>query len=211
MMRFIPENCRNWSFGFIALLVLSLIPAVVVGALHGHWGTVFLAVTAAVFMLLPFVLQVTFSFYLPRVFSFFLALFVYGTLFLGEVHRFYYGVWWWDIMLHTASAFAIGLIALMIIRFNVSRKTVQAKPVLLSIFAFSFAIMIGALWEIFEFSGDQLFGLNMQKDGLVDTMTDIIVDTVGALVAAVIGYFYLSPKAQSPLDPILEKVVTENT
>ena len=42
-----------------------------------------------------------------------------------------------------------------------------------------FAITIGALWEVFEFGMDQLFGLNMQKSGLLDTMGDLI------------GFFYM--------------------
>ena len=61
--------------------------------------------------------------------------------------------------------------------------------------------MIGALWEIYEFTGDGLFGLNMQKymlengtqlvgrAALGDTMKDIIVDVLGSLLASVIGFF----------------------
>ena len=211
LLEYIPENCRNWSFGLIAFLALSLMPALWVAITHANWGTTFLAVTAIVFLLLPFALQAKFDIYVPRVFSFALALFVYATLVSGEMNRFYYDVWWWDLMLHSASAFAFGLIGLIIIRINVSTKTILAKPVILSIFVFSFALMIGVIWEIFEFSGDQLLGLDMQKDGLNDTMTDFIVNTIGALVAAVIGYFYLLLHKETPFDPVLEKTVVGNT
>lgn len=210
-LKHIPENCRNWSFLVIVLLVLSLIPPLVVGVVHGVWGTVFLSLVAIVFILLPFLVQAHTGFYLPRAFSFFLAFFVYGTLFLGEINRFYYSVWWWDLMLHFASAFAFGLIGLIVLVFSVSRKTLTAKPITLALFAFSFALMVGVLWEIFEYTGDQLFNMDMQKDGLHDTMGDFIINTAGALVAAGIGYFFLSPKKESPLDPVLEKVVEENT
>ena len=139
------------------------------------------------------------------------AFFVYATLFLGEANRFYYDVWWWDVMLHSGSAFAFGLIGLIILMLSLSRKIIAAKPLMLSLFAFSFALMIGVLWEIFEFAGDQLFGMDMQKDGHMDTMWDLIVDTIGAFVAAVIGYFYLTPHTPAtPLDSVLEKVVKEN-
>lgn len=207
----VPENCRNWSFLILMLLELSLVPALVAAVREGVWGTVFLAATAMVFIALPFVLQARTGFYLPRVFSFSLAVFVYATLFLGEVNRFYYDVWWWDLVLHFASAFAFGLIGLMMLLFSVNQRVLSAKPVILSIFAFSFALMIGVLWEIFEFAGDQLFNMDMQKDGLIDTMTDFIVNTAGALVASVIGYFYLSPTGSTPLDAVIEKVVEENT
>ena len=61
-------------------------------------------------------------------------------------------------------------------------------------------MMLGAIWEIYEFTIDGLMQLNMQKyalengvalvgrAALIDTMSDLIVDAVGAFVIAVIGY-----------------------
>ena len=77
------------------------------------------------------------------------------------------------------------------------------SPFFVSLFAFCFAVTIGAVWEIYEFTADGLMGFNMQKytlaDGtqlvghaaLADTMKDIIVDCIGALIATVIGYISL--------------------
>lgn len=208
----IPDNCRNWTFGFMVLLVVSLVPALLGGIATENWQTAFLATATIIFILLPFSLQARFGVYIPRAFSFALALFVYATLFLGEVQQFYYEVWWWDLMLHSGSAFAFGLFGLIVLMISLEKKVIEAKPILLSLFAFSFALMIGVLWEIFEFAGDQLFGLDMQKDGLIDTMWDLIVDTVGAFVAAVVGYFYLTPHTPPTVfDPVLERTIKENT
>jgi hypothetical protein len=60
-----------------------------------------------------------------------------------------------------------------------------------ALFAFLFAFSLGAVWEIVEFGVDQGFGTNMQKSGLVDTMWDLIVDAVGALVIALLGYLHI--------------------
>ena len=75
-----------------------------------------------------------------------------------------------------------------------------------SLFAFCFALACGALWEIFEFSGDRLLNMDMQKfrppagttelvtdswrydAGLIDTMTDIIMDAASALAVSVLGF-----------------------
>ena len=57
--------------------------------------------------------------------------------------------------------------------------------------SFGFAVTIGTLWEIFEFLMDWFFGFNMQKSGLVDTMTDLLINAIGAAIAAAIGYFYV--------------------
>jgi len=211
LLGFVPDNCRNWSALLLGALLLSLIAAIVLAVTAGNWQSAFLAGATIIFILLPFALAKQFDIYVPRVFSFALALFVYATLFLGEANRFYYDVWWWDVMLHSGSAFAFGLLGLIVLMLSVSKQTITAKPIVLSVFAFSFSLMIGVLWEIFEFSGDQLFNMDMQKDGLNDTMWDFIVNTIGAAVAALIGYFYLTPHTpETPLDPVLEKVVEKN-
>ena len=69
-------------------------------------------------------------------------------------------------------------------------------------FALCFAVTVGVLWEIYEFSFDGLLGLNMQKfrleDGtqligraaLQDTMKDLIVDVVGAATVVAWGYLH---------------------
>ena len=71
----------------------------------------------------------------------------------------------------------------------------------MSIFAFCFALAVGTIWEIYEFACDGLLSLNMQKfaledgtlligrEALQDTMEDLIVDAVSALVVVTMGYF----------------------
>ncbi|NLC76313.1 MAG: hypothetical protein GX750_01650, partial [Clostridia bacterium] len=67
--------------------------------------------------------------------------------------------------------------------------TVQLSAVFVSFFSFCFAVAMGAVWEIYEYFMDQVFGFNMQRGSLDDTMTDLILDTVGAALFAVLGYF----------------------
>ena len=57
--------------------------------------------------------------------------------------------------------------------------------------------------------------MNMQKSGLVDTMTDLIVDVFGAALAAVFGYRYLKLKRQRPIEQAVmanvDEAVDKNT
>src|SRR5690606_29339335 len=76
---------------------------------------------------------------------------------------------------------------------------------LMAVLAFCFAVALGALWEIFEFFMDSAFNLNMQKArdlelvydefdtrlGVIDTMVDLILNSIGAGIASIAGYFYL--------------------
>ena len=65
------------------------------------------------------------------------------------------------------------------------------SPLLIALFSFTFSLALGALWEIFEFSMDQIFLTNMQTSGVVDTMWDLIADALGAFSMSVIGFLHL--------------------
>ena len=66
-----------------------------------------------------------------------------------------------------------------------------APPSAIAFITFCVAMMVGAMWEVFEFSMDIAFGLNMQKSGLNDTMIDLVLNAVGGLIASLTGYVYL--------------------
>lgn len=52
------------------------------------------------------------------------------------------------------------------------------------------AVAIGAFAEMIEFLQDLILGTSYQP-GLEDTMIDLIADTLGGIIIAVPGYFYL--------------------
>ena len=156
-------------------------------------------------------LNKTVDFHIPKTLLTFALFFIYATLFLGEVENFYERFWWWDAVLHTGSAIGFGIVGVTILAILFRKQKVHASPFIIAVFAFSLAVAIGAVWEIFEFAMDQIFGLNMQKSGLVDTMWDLIVDSIGALLAALGGYFYLSKSDISgPISNLIEEAVEEN-
>jgi hypothetical protein len=129
---------------------------------------------------------------LPASYQIIILAFIFAAQYLGELNAYYYKYWWWDSMLHTLSGVILGFVGVLLVYIlNKEEKIdVYLSPFFVALFAFTFAVATGALWEIFEFAMDAFFGLNMQKSGLVDTMWDLIVDSIGALVAAVYGYLY---------------------
>ncbi len=135
--------------------------------------------------------------------------FVFGTLFLGEVYDFYERFWWWDIVLHGLSAMGFGIVGFLFAFYLFQGDKYAAPPWALALIAFCFALSIGTLWEVFEFAMDQLFGLNMQKSGLVDTMSDLIVDAVGALVGAGAGFLWLKGQ-ETTISGLIEEFVATN-
>ena len=91
------------------------------------------------------------------------------------------------------------------------------RPSFLALFAFCFSQAISALWEIFEFAMDQLFGLTMQKpmlgdaSGLTDTMWDLKVNAVGAAIFSLAGWRYLIRVRTSFLDSWSKRFIDRNS
>lgn len=154
---------------------------------------------------LPSLLERRFHFELPTALYLLYIVFLYCAIFLGEVRDFYYAVPQWDTILHGMSSIMAGVFGFTVVAMlnRDERIAINLSPGFVALFAFCFAVTLGTLWEIYEYSFDGLLGMNMQKfrtsDGvvlsghaaLVDTMKDIIVDSIGALVASAAGYFSL--------------------
>lgn len=183
---------RGSKFPYLTQLVWIILSlATVFAIISQHWSNVFVTVSALLLTILPVVFSERYEIRLPPTFFVAISLFVFGTLFLGEVADFYNRFWWWDILLHGASAIGFGVVGFLFVFYLFEGDKYAAPPWALGMFAFCFALAMGAVWEIFEFGMDLLFALNMQKSGLFDTMTDLIVDAVGALIGAVSGFFWI--------------------
>ena len=52
-----------------------------------------------------------------------------------------------------------------------NKKATNINKLFVMLFVFSFAILIGVLWEVFEYSMDKLFLKDMQKDSIVDRLS----------------------------------------
>ncbi len=177
---------------------------------RGQWQTALIALVTFILTLLPFFFQQRFKLSIPNYFIVAIVFFLAATLFFGEASGFYEKFWWWDLLLHGFSAIGFGILGFVILLYLCQSSKLTASSFLISFFAFSFAIAIGALWEIFEYAADQTLGTNMQKSGLPDTMTDLIIDSVGALVASICGYVYLQFGSKSFLSSLIHPVLTEN-
>jgi hypothetical protein len=146
------------------------------------------------------------------------VLFVFATLFLGEVHGYYERFWWWDVVLHTTSGLLLGLVGFMIVYIlnEDSHVDLHMQPSFVALFAFFFAVGLGAIWEIFEFAMDRFFGTNMQPatagdpSGLTDTIQDLIVDTLGAAIVSLAGWRYLARARTSPVDNWAKRFIQRN-
>ena len=201
------ERLQRW----IAMLLQIAILAVLVGALwERQWLVGFTAAVVLVLTFLPALVERQFDVHLPVEFTLVTCVFLYAAFALGEVRRFYHRFWWWDLLLHSVSALVMGLTGFLLVYVFYRSRRIQMAPIYVALVSFGFAVTIGVLWEIFEYLMDWSFGFNMQKSGLDDTMTDLIVDAAGGLIAALIGYRYVKGGDSLIADRIVRRFVAKN-
>ena len=224
------------------LVILTLVRA----AFRRDFESVFLCGLTLVLMIMPSILSRRLKVELPGTLEIIILLFIYAAEILGEINSFYIRVPNWDTMLHTLNGFLCAAIGFALVdMLNRSDSfSFKLSPVYLAIVAFCFSMTVGVLWEFFEYYGDKLLGLDMQKDtvinairtveldptrsnkviavkdiadvivvhgdgtqqalglggyldvGIHDTMKDLLVNFIGAVVFSVIGYFYVKEKGK---------------
>ena len=193
---------------FILLTLAALIYRIIeFHTEEGEWEMLFGSFLTLILFLLPSIFHKKTPISIPPVFQIIALLFIFASMYLGEIHRFFDKYTWWDTMLHSTSAMLLAYIGFLLI-FTLNKDEnihLQLSPFFIALFTFCFSLSVGAVWEIIEFLGDEFLGTNMQKArylndvstgildsrlGVMDTMKDIVVDAIGALVVAVIGYYY---------------------
>lgn len=125
---------------------------------------------------------------LPTALGFLLSFHLFISIDLGNAIGFYDLIPWWDMFLHGFWGF-VGccVAAVFMVRWGGDKLT----PFGFLAVAALFTMGAGAIWEIFEYSSDQLLGLDTQrvaesialgKSPVADTMEDLIVTLVGIIV-----------------------------
>ncbi|MEW9856458.1 hypothetical protein [Novosphingobium sp. M1R2S20] len=212
---------RKAKLAHLAILVVLQVVMVVeltFLVLDRQWIHVFLVAAIMIAMLAPTLLHSRSLALIPPEIQILAMLFAFATLFLGEVQDYYERYWWWDLLLHTTAGLLMGMLGFLIVYIlnEDSQVDLHMRPSFLALFAFSFSQAIGAVWEIFEFAMDQLFGMTMQKpmlgdsSGLTDTMFDLIVNAVGAAVISLAGWRYLRLSRTSYVDGWVARFIARN-
>ena len=209
----------------------------------GNYHNMFLGILTLILFMVPQFLDKKLSVTIPVGLETVILIFIFSAEILGEINAFYVKIPIWDSILHTTNGFLMAAIGFALIDlFNRSEKfSIKMSPYFVAFFAFCFSMTVGVLWEFFEFSMDQFFGLDMQKDwivtainsvklnptganvpihvdvqsvvingeqwniggyldiGLIDTMKDLIVNFIGAVVFSIIGILYLKNRERGKL------------
>ncbi len=205
-------------------ILFTLIVALFIEFFNQRWLFFFVTILSVFLISLPYFFQKKYKIYLPSEVQLAIVLFIYAGVFLGEVRNYYLLYWWWDSLLHLFSGFAIGLVAFGIMYVLYKTEKIKTSVFFISILIFCITLSIGVVWEIFEFGMDSALGLDMQKSrdldsnynscdtrlGVIDTMYDFILNTIGALIASVIGYIYLKKGDHFLINGVIKRFSDKN-
>lgn len=243
MGRALHMELREHKSSFLVYVPLRLlvILMMILQIFNRNYDNVFLCVLTLVLLLIPSLIQINLKIELPTALEITILVFIFAAEILGEIQSYYIKFPFWDTVLHTINGFLMAAIGFALVDIlNRSKKfSIQLSPVFLAIVAFCFSMTIGVIWEFFEYGMDQFFGLDMQKDtviqgfssvlldptksnipvpvqditevlvngrdlglggyldiGLIDTMNDLFVNFVGAVLFSIIGYFYVKSRGK---------------
>ncbi len=154
----------------------------------------------------PILLRKRFLLNIPLILVVAIAVFAFTALILGDGLDFYGRYPWWDSLLHFMSGMVLSFIALWVVHTVMpdSYLVVFRNKYFLALYLLMFTLASGALWEICEYTYDDLFHTNTQQfmqttsgsiytdqdiplqghEALRDTMTDLTLDFLGGLIIA---------------------------
>lgn len=165
---------------FITLRTLVIV-MMVLQIFNQNYENVFLCILTLILLMIPSFIQVNLKIELPTGLEIIILLFVFSAEILGEIQAYYVKLPGWDTMLHTINGFlmaAIGFSLVDILNRN-EKIAIRLSPVFVAVVAFCFSMTIGVVWEFFEFGMDMIFGLDMQKDTIINKIGSVMLDPTG--------------------------------
>ena len=200
-----PASIRKFIVGFFRIAMLI---ALILAIYKQHWKDAFTTSGILLIMFAPHLFNKTHKIQIPPEFELAAIIFAFASLYLGEIHAYYTKYWWWDISLHVSSGVLLGILGFLLVYVLNEHDDVRLnmRPSFVALFAFAFSVAFAGLWEVFEFSMDQLFSMSMQKamlgdaSGLTDTMWDLIVTILAAGCISLLGWRNIKMQRHSIFD-----------
>ena len=154
----------------------------------------------------------------PEILEITIILFIIAAGYLSQQFNLFVRFFWWDDLLHFISGTFIAIAGFLLIYKLNHRFSFDLNPWLIAIFTFSFSVAVAVFWEIGEFLSDwflqtnyqkwdvpvdtPLFGKAYQGLALRDTMADLIIASLGAMIITVLAFLKVKTKKEKTLKDI---------
>ncbi len=172
-------------------LVLRAVTTVVavISTVSGEWESAMTCLLTLALMMIPSFLDRRMRITLPTAMEIIMVSFVFAANILGEIAAVYESFPLLDAILHTLNGFICAGVGfgLTDILNSDERVRVNLSPLFVCLFSFCFSMTAGTVWEFFEFGMDMLFGTDMQKDAVVNTINSVLLTGGGGEVTHIRG------------------------
>ena len=132
-------------------------------------------------------------------------LLIFTADFIARQLFWYYSVWWFDMPMHFLGGLWVGLFFLWFFSAenmpwgHISTEQVTPKLIFQTII---FVLIIGVLWEWFEFAvNNQIAG---EPFKLIDTISDVFFDLAGGALAVFHFFKRIMPQERNRVHPVVE-------
>lgn len=222
MKKIFTDKVKIFYLVFLILLVGELVGAIVglfsdnVGVIDASKSNIFLIVVTSLALIIPWRIEYKYNIDLPDVLEFVVLIMLFIAVVLGFLHDYYVHVPGFDKFTHTLSGVTLSLLSFQTIVFMNENEKIKLTmgDGITSLFSFAFSMTLLVVWEFYEFTidvisyhqGGEVLS-NMQRYqwtdtpqffpqgyGLFDTMIDLWVGAIGALIVSVIGYLIMRRK-----------------
>lgn len=177
---------KKWNQLVISLIFLLNSGFLLQMILSGHHGRIPVTLSLYLTVWVPAIARSILKVKIPERMEFVYLIFLFFAQFLGSIVNLYASIYWFDSFTHFVSGILTAVFAIAVLFwFNKYDHKSVAFNIL---FMIAFSLMVASLWEFFEFTSDRLFHGDTQKvleTGVVDTMKDMIVACLGALLVSV--------------------------
>lgn len=122
----------------------------------------------------------------PSLLFFILIIAILHTL--ATYFYWYWGIWWFDMLMHFLGGVWVGLVSLWFFFLSgmVESKIKTNRRIIIT--AVVSVGLIGFLWEVFELSVSKLIVFE-ELNSVIDTTTDFLMDILGAISASIYYIF----------------------
>lgn len=166
------------------------------------------AATLSLFIsVIPSILRRDLDLVLPVELNFWIVLALFLHV-IGGFSGLYDNVPGWDHLTHAMSASLVAALGFVVV-VSVDKyvESISLPRPFLALFIIMFTMAFGVIWELMEFSNDQLTGSRLQYD-LNDTMVDMMFDAFGGFIVGIAGAHYL---IHTTPDHFVESLKVEKT
>lgn len=181
---------HGWAVPFEMVLAVSAAILLYVG----NYAHMAIAIFLFISSFFPLIIERLWQVRIPAFMHTAYVVFLFASMFSGEVLGMYSRFYPWDDIMHLLSGLLVAVGGMLWLTTIIQRAKLQLSAWLYAMGVFCLGATVAVVWEVVEFCSDQVFGTFMQRNDQFDTMTDLIYGTGGALVISALLYCYLTKK-----------------